>query len=521
MQTQKNNKLLPILWSLVGTLLVGILVARAVFPEHLWVTIATSVAFIGVLGALINENRRALRTRQAAFGINSVVTTILVIAIVGVINFMASRYPGKLDLTKNKVHTLSEQTIKLVKGLQKPVQAVFYQPVAQAGPAKSLLENMKGLNTKFELEFVDPNKEPTRAKQNSIKKLGSLQLITTGPQGGNKEEKIEDPTEEKITNALLKLLKEKNPILCAVTGHGERSFTSQEADGFEASRKSLQNQNYDIKDLQLSQESKIDPEKCNAVAILGPTRAFFEKEIQLLDEYLANGGRAVVTLDIDLKGGENSSELQKLLSKWYVKVDRALVVDPFARLAGSDAAVPVTRNYSKDNAITKEMQIQTYFPLSRPLEAVSGAPAGLNVTAIVKTNDAAWGETDFASLAKGQVKNDKGIDKPGPLTVAVAVDGKQKDSKAPRNTRLVVFGSSNFAANVYSRFGANLDLFANSISWVLEDENLISIRAKEDGPSKIELSQKQGSLIFIITVIILPLAIAVAGIVIWVRRRKL
>jgi ABC-type uncharacterized transport system involved in gliding motility auxiliary subunit len=109
----------------------------------------------------------------------------------------------------------------------------------------------------------------------------------------------------------------------------------------------------------------------------------------------------------------------------------------------------------------------------------------------------------------------------GPLDAAIAVEGKQKDSKAPRNTRLVVFGTSNFANNNFSRYGANSDFFLNATAWVMEDESTISIRAKDEGASRVELSQKQGMFIFLLTVIVIPVSIAVAGIVVWVLRRRL
>ncbi len=522
MQQQKQNtKALPILWSAFAFLLFALLVARAVFPEMLWLTIVVAVAFIGVIGALIQANRQALRTRQAAFGLNSFITALLVICIVGVLNFIASRYPAKLDLTKNKVNTLSDQTVKIVKGLKQPVKAVLYQPMAQTGPAKQLLDNLKGLNPKFEVEYVDPNKEPTRAKQNGIKKMGTLQLMTTTADGKSRDMKVEDPNEEKVTNTLLKILKDKTTSLCAITGHGERSFSSQEAEGYEMAKRALVNQNYEVKDLVLSQETKIDPAKCDAIAIVGPTKAFFDKEAKMIDEYLDNGGRAIIALDVDLKGGETAAELLPVLTKWHVKAHKALALDPIARMQGSDVAIPVTRNHSKDNPITKDLQIDTYHPLSRPLEIIPGAPAGMNVQWLVKLNPTAWGETNFESLKKGGVQNDKGADVQGPITTVIAVEGKQKDSKATRATRVVVFGSANIATNLYQRFGGNVDLFANAVSWVLEDESLISIRGKEEGAGKVELSQRQGSFIFILTVIALPLMIAIAGIVIWVLRRRL
>ena len=103
----------------------------------------------------------------------------------------------------------------------------------------------------------------------------------------------------------------------------------------------------------------------------------------------------------------------------------------------------------------------------------------------------------------------------------MAVSGKLKDSKAPRDTRIVVFGSSNFANNNYSRYGSNSDLFLNSVGWIMEDESMISIRAKEEGAGLIEMSQKQGVVIGLLTVFVIPLMIAVAGVLVWVVRKRM
>jgi ABC-type uncharacterized transport system involved in gliding motility auxiliary subunit len=118
-------------------------------------------------------------------------------------------------------------------------------------------------------------------------------------------------------------------------------------------------------------------------------------------------------------------------------------------------------------------------------------------------------------------KFDQGVDLQGPLTTVIAVSGKKKDSKAAHETRIVVLSSSQFTNNQFSRYGANVDLFLNSVSWAVEDESMISIRTKEEDSGKIELTQNQGVAIFLSCVILIPLAIAVFGIVIWVRRKKL
>lgn len=509
-----SSKWVPFLWIAAFVLLMALLFARVVYPEILWATIAAAVAFIATLGTLIAHHRQALTTRTAAYGFHSLVTVLLVLGIVGVVNFLGSRYPQKLDLTKNKVHTLSDQTSKLVKGLKKPVRAVYFAKINQQ-PARPLLENLKGLNPNFEVEYVDPDKEPARAKQVGIKKYGTLQLIASG-----RENKLEEVTEEKLTNALIKLLKEKALTLCSITGHGEKSFNSQEAEGYEAAKKALNEQSYEIREVNLAQEGKI-PDGCDALAVLGPNKSFFEGELKQIREYLENGGRAAIALDMNLKGAEFAPEFTQLLQAWHIRAGNALIVDPISRLLGVDAAVPVIATFSKDHAITRDFQNQCFFPFARPLEIIPGAPAGMNVQWLGQTTPKSFAESDLKELATGKVSQDPAKDRAGPHNAAIAVEGKLKDSKAPRNTRLVVFATSHFATNNYSRFGGNFDFFLNSISWLMEDESLIAIRTKEEGPGKVELSQKAGSVIFLLTVIVIPLLTIVAGIAIWYRRRRL
>lgn len=512
---ETSNKTNGMLWGATFVLSMGLLFARVIYPENLWLTVGLAVPLVGVLGALIQQNRKALQGRTAAYGLNSVVTAVLVIAILGVLNFLASRYPQKLDLTKNKMHTLSDQTEKMVKGLNKTVKATLFSNLQEREQMRPLLDNYKGYSTKFEVEYVDPVKEPTRTRQLGIKASNTLVLSS-----GDRTQKVEAPNEEKITNAMIKLLKEKSQTLCAITGHGEKSFMQSAQGNYSKAKKALEDQAYTIKEVNIITSGKI-PEDCDAIALLGPTKGLFPQEAGFVRDYLANGGRALIAIDPNVKGGELAPELLPILEAWHVKSTTALIVDPISRMFGQDASVLVVPTYSKDHAITKDFQMQSFFPFARPLEVVPGAPAGLNVTWLAQSTPSAWSETNMQELASGRAQMTQGQDKQGPLTVAIAVDGKQKDSKAAKNTRLVVFGSSLVGADDLAERGGNLDFFLNSASWVMEDESLISIRAKEDGPGKVELSQKQGRFIFLLTVIVIPVLIAVAGVVIWTLRRKL
>ncbi len=456
-----------------------------------------------------------MKKRALSFGINSIFISIVVISIVGVINFLGFEYPQKYDATKNKLHTFSDQSEKVMKSLKDTLDATFYGDLGAKEKYRPIFDSYRKLSPKFKLESVDPNKEPTRAKTAGIKKMETLVLSYRG-----KIAKVEDITEEKVTNEIIKLTKDSHSVVCTVVGHGEQSFLLATAEGYQAAKKGLEDQTYELKELTLPQVTSI-PAECNAVVMLGANKALFPAEIKMLGDYLDQGGRLIIAFEAAITQADQTKELQGLLKNWGVDVKGGLIIDPVSRMLGVDASVPIIAQFNSAVAITKDTKQQSYFPMSRPLEVISPAPEGLHAEWMAKTTEKAMGLNNVKANAKGEVQVDEKSATKGPLVTAAVVSGKKKGSTAAHDTRIVVFGSSQFADNQYSRFGGNLDLFLNSVSWAIEDESMISIRSKEDEAGKLELSRNQQVVIFLIAVILVPLSIAIAGIVIWVRRKKL
>jgi len=505
------------LWVSLGLILFCLLISKIFFPTIEWLSFVLLGLVIANITYLIIENKKALTGRAAAYSINSIVTVVLVLALLGLINFIAIRYPKKLDLTKNKIHTLSDQTTKVVKNLSEPLTATFFGSLAEKEKNKNLFENYTGLNPNFKFEYADKDKDIVRAKKAGVTKSETLLLSYK-----DRTSKIEGPTEEKLTNAIIKLVKEKRQTLCNITGHGERDFNASDENGYATIKQGLENQTYTLKELNLPQQKSI-PQECDAIALLGPQKAFFDVEVKMISEYLNEGGRAMIALDLAIDRPESFTPIMKLLEQWHVKVRNELIIDPVTGQLGGDLATVIVSEFSKDSPITKDHapSMQGFFPVSRPLEIISNAHAGLNVSWLLKTMPTSWGETNLEELKKGKLNRNPGQDIVGPLTVGVTIEGKAQKSKATRNTRIVVFGTSLFARNAQAKFGGNYDLFLNAASWTLEDESLISIRTKEEGSNKVTLSKQAGLMISWLTIIIIPLLVAIMGIVIWVRRRKL
>jgi ABC-type uncharacterized transport system involved in gliding motility auxiliary subunit len=503
------------LWIGLVVSVLGLMFAFAVFADLRWVAIVTGVLTAGFTGGLIYRYRKGLQTRAGAFGLYSTIISVLVFFLLGVINFISYRYPQKLDLTRSKQHTLNDQTVKVIQGLNRPVKAVLYAKFAQMEQSRALLNDLKGLNPKFEVEYVDPDKEPARAKTAGIKKYNTLQLMVD-----TRESKVEEPDEEKVLNALMKMLKDKAPSLCVVTGHGEHPFNGQEADGLKAVKDALEAQAYAVKDVSLL-EGNAALKDCTGLVVAGATKAIFPQEVKVLKEYLANGGRMVLAYNLDPRAGRLPDGVEDIMKDWHLKPMLGLIIDPVSRMLGMDSSMPVIATFSKDSPITKDFQGNSFFPFATPIEIVSGAPSSMTVTWLGQTTPKSLLITDLKQLASGRVTVDPATAKAGPFNAAVAVEGKLKDSKAEKKSRLVVFGTSQFANNNFARYGLNLDFFVNAISWTLEDESVISVRKKEDEASRLELSSRTAGTVAIFSMVIIPLLVAAGGIVFWLIRRRM
>ena len=454
--------------------------------------------------------------RNLSFGTTSISIVVIVIGLVIIVNFLGAHNPMEADFTHNKIHTYSDQSEKVLQSLQSELKAEFYGEFAAKENFQPLFENYKKLSPLFKFEFIDPTKEPTRTKAAGITKMNTLLLSYQG-----RSIKLDGLSEEKVTNAIIKIEKDHQSVVCILVGHGETSVEDVTQTGMQSLKKALEDQSYVVNEISFPQQAAI-PSNCNSILMMGVHGTFFPNEIKTLSAYLNSGGRAVIALDTVLNKKEAlSKEFHDLLIPWGIDIKEGLIVDPETRKMGVDASLVMINTYNPRHPITKDSVQPSYFPFVRPVDFTPQAPAGFKIFPLAKTNEQAWAETDLNSFIKGKAEYNVGADIKGPLSIAVAASGKMSNSNAAHRTRVVVFGSSQFVDNQYSRIGGNLDFFMNSVSWILEDESLISIRTKEDDNGRVELSQKAGTLIFWLTVVIFPIAVGLFGVLIWLQRKRM
>jgi ABC-type uncharacterized transport system involved in gliding motility auxiliary subunit len=497
----------------------ALLLVAWVYREVVWGVALLTVTQLGLFafGAYRNQVqlRAAVGARSTKYGLNAVLTTLLVIGIIVVLNFLSFNHGWKKDLTRSGVNTLSDQTTKILKELKADVKVTAFVKAQGREQAKDLLENYRYHTDKIKYEFVDPDKEPGRTNAANVKKYNTVIF-----ESGGKETRTEDLTEEKFTNALIKLVQSKTVTMCFLTGHGERAIDGSSAEGYSYIAKEMGVSSWVTQSVNLLQEAAV-PANCTVLIVLGPTKAFFDKEIDAIGQWLDNGGRALFALDPDIQRGEDrNAQINKLLAKWFVRVRHEIVIDPLSKLLGAEASVPIVATYNKEHVVTKDFQATTLFPIASSVESLPSPPATLKVKWLAKSTPKSFAETDFKGLGKGQAKFDSGNDRMGPLDMVVAVEGK-REASAKADARIIVMGSSAMASNGYARHAQNMDLFLNSASWLADDESLISIRPKEDSAQPITLSQTEGRFIQLLTMVLVPLFSIGTGVTTYIRRRKL
>jgi hypothetical protein len=166
----------------------------------------------------------------------------------------------------------------------------------------------------------------------------------------------------------------------------------------------------------------------------------------------------------------------------------------------------------ESHPIVREMkQEATGFPIARSLEAKNGDHT--TVEKLFSTTKRAFGMMNLTTPEIVRGKDDP----QGPLLLGAA--GTYNTGKEEGNGRFVVVGSSRWVANSFLSFNGNSDLLLNTMNWLSSDEDLISIRPKENADRRLKMTDSQVGMVLYYSVYGLPLLILAAGIGVWWRRR--
>lgn len=495
------------------------------FTKPEWQQYYNALAIAGLVCTLLyilsqwREIGEAFAGRQARLGTLAAASIVVVLAILAAINYLGMRHNKRWDLTAAKQFSLSDQTRKVLSDLKEPVQARVFARSDDFQRYRDRLDEYRYISKQLNVDYIDPEKKPAAAQQYGVTALGTVAFTYKG-----RTEKVTSDGEQELTNALVKVIQGRQPKVYFTAGHGEKDTSSSERGGYSAISNALTSDNFVVDRLVLAQQNGV-PADADVVVIAGPKTDFLGGEVDALKAYLGKGGKVLVMLDpiIDAKQAQPTL-LQGLLKDWGIDADNDVVVDAsgMGRLIGADASIPVAASYPS-HPITDNFNLLTAYPLARSMTPVEGGSNGHAAQRVVETGRQSWGETDLQSLLGGGPKFDEGKDKSGPLAIASAVTFTSPNAPAtdPKKSeaRLVAFGDSDYASNGFLGVQGNRDLFLNSINWLAQQENMISIRPRDPEDRRITLTADQERRIFFLTVLIVPGLILAAGVQTWWRRR--
>jgi ABC-type uncharacterized transport system involved in gliding motility auxiliary subunit len=450
------------------------------------------------------------KTHRAANFAQAAVYTLIVIAILGVLNFLAQRYNKSFDSTANKKYTLSDQTAKVVKGVQGDLTITYWDRPNGFPNAEDLFNRYKGLSPKVTVEYQDVDKKRTEAIAAGVKTVPTI-LVNVG----NKTETAKSLTEEEVTGAMVRALKGGDRAVCFTSGFGEAATTDATgSDGFGNAKDLTEKNNYKTKVVPLIPKPEI-PTDCTILVVAGPKRNYLQPAVDAIKSYVENGGRALILLDPPLKFKSEIDEnpgLVAVLDSWGVKMHNDLVLDlsGVGQLFNLGPEFPIVTKYG-DHAIVREMkELPTGFPITRSLEVTKGDKT--MVSPLFSTTDDAVATEDLKN-PRVDVKSAK----PGARVLAAA--GTYTTGKENGNGRFVVVGTSRWISNGFLAFNGNRDLYMNMLNWLSSDEDLISIRPKDPEDRRLNMNPRQAAMLFWGSVVMIPLAIIFAGVGVWWRRR--
>jgi len=457
-------------------------------------------------------NTQLLKARQTRYAAYAAVYILVVLAILVVANVLSNRYNKSYDATSNKRYSLSEQTAKIVKGLKQDATITYYDQSTHFQQGKDTLDQYANLSHKVHVNYVDPDQNPQSARAAGIKNYGTAVV-----QIGDRKEEAKSLTEEGITGAFIRDLKNNTRTVCFVTGSGEHQIDDSDRNGFSKLKDLLSKDEYQSRSINLLQKADI-PEDCTVLVVGGPSGDYVQPEVDAIKKYMESGGRAFFMLDPPLKLGHeeisDNDALTNLLQNWGVSPQKDLILDlnPVGQLIGVGQQVALVSQYGTQPIVTEMKGTTTGFPLTRSLDIKN-----TDKTAVEKLFDSSDSSLATTNLSSPEVKVNDPKNKKGPVTIAAA--GNYKTGKDNSQGRFVVVGSSSLAANSFINFNGNRDLALNAMNWLSSDEDLISIRPKDHEDRRITMTRAQMSLVRTTSQFLLPLFVLVAGISVWWKRR--
>ena len=457
---------------------------------------------------MMNKSHLALR-------IQNVIFTLLFLLVIGLLAYVGKNYNKRFDVTQSQRNSLSETLQTMLKKLDKPLNIIAYVPddAVVRSSLKQLIDKYQVHHKDIDLEFVNPDLDPKRAQQDGIAYSGQLLLKYNG-----KRETINSVDEQNVLNVLQRLSREKARMVFFLEGHEEASPLEVKPNGISKLAEVLEKKGFDLQAHNILRTQSI-PDNASFVVIAAPKKEYLEAEVELITQYVEAGGNLLWLHEPGEVFGLDDLEQQLGL-----ELQLGTLLDAnqdLQRMLGIQHPAAIAIIDYGPSELTKNLAAHTLFPFATTVEKDAAKDSTWKYQPLLSTLITSWLESGDI---QGNVKFDDEADKPGPLTMGMALSRENlkainPDTKVIPEQRVVVLGDSDFMRNNYIGQGSNLEFASNLFNWLSADDELLSIKTNVVAGTTLNLT-KSGRIALIVLWLGLPLALITFGTWRWLRRRK-
>lgn len=472
-----------------------------------------------------DKMKKAFQSRKFIGGAYATVISIVVIAIILLVNFIFTELDIQLDTSSQQLYTISDKSKELVEDIEDEITIYYLVELGnEDAQIVEVINRFKQTNDNVSVEYKDPILYPQFANQYVEHGITQNSIIVVNETQGRSKYvdymdmyvfEIDNATqgynvtavdvEGQVISAINYVTTEDLPIIYSVVGHGEEGFS-------DTLRTSLDKVNITINTLDTLSSESI-PDDCSVLLINAPETDYNQDESRMIREYLQNGGNAIIFVDYKTKELTNVSSLLEYYG--------STMVDGYILEENPNYYVDEYRNQILANVSSHEITSNVIdsgkwviAPVSTGLEASKTARNTLVIDTLLETNDTSYSRIDINSTNPNKLEDD--ID--GPFTIGTAT----KETHSGVETNVIVFGTP-FLVNdnlIGNESIGNLDLLIDSVNYVTGREESITIMPKSLGMERLFIKSSQVYLWGAITVFVMPLLILSIGGVIVIRRRK-
>ncbi len=433
--------------------------------------------------------------------LNSLIFPVLLISSIILLAWASTQNILIKDLTRNSRQSLTEPSKVLLEKIRGKIEIdVFVNRSDQLGQQiEKLMTQYQQIKPDILINYISPEENPDKVREHNIRFPAEMLIRYQG-----KTEHLQKPSEQSITNSIATLFRGDDRWLVFLGGHGERAPVGNANFDLDKFVEHLKKRGLNSQSLNLSKTTAI-PDNTGVLVIADPKVNLLSDEWPIVKNYLEKGGNLLWLTEPDHR--QLLPELAELIGIMFLD---GIIVDGAGQSFNitQPDLIPITQY--PDHAITKNFSLTTLFPQAVALEINSSKD--WNSFPLINSSDQSWAEI---SEIKDQVDYDEAHEKLGPLTLAMALT-------SPTNQqRILIIGDSDFITNSYIGNGGNLDLGVRMMNWLSADDQLITIPSRPATDLDFELSDTTSAVLGLGFLLVLPLLLAIAGLVIWWRRRGL